>query len=135
MIANAAGGTATVITPAAAWKLMRMHNLRMMLTAAARAQGVRLDDVTLDVLAVLDDAAEAYRPAVGPSGHSGPSADVPTGNLIPTNETATRLQVTDRQVRRLIQQRQLTAVRQSGRLMVDENSIVELLEARVKGAA
>lgn len=131
-IANQAGGTATVITPMAAYRLIRVGRIGDFLRSAAQRDGSALDPVIADALAVLEEAAEMYRPSLVPLVPLVPLG-IPqsalSGKLLTTKQAAERAGVSDRWVRRLVEQGHLSRHGSGRRLLVDEDELLALKSA------
>ncbi len=138
-IANSAGGMAFVLTSSAAWRLTHVHHVPDLVALAARNNGIALDQETLDALAILEAAAEAYRPSsprVVPLVPVGSSATEESCTLLSTKEVAIRLgNCSTRYVTGLVKAKHLVERRQGSKIFVPEDSVLEFLAARARKAS
>lgn len=136
---NSAGGLAVVLTPAAAWRLVKLYNLRALLVLDARRNGVPLDPLVIDALAVLDAGADLYRPDMSATSDR-TSAEHQLGHTwLNTREVAERIGRDVRTVRRLCESHgveapsPLTSRHDGRRLLITEDSVLEYLSDRARG--
>ena len=127
LIANRAGGSATVLTPIAAYRLIRVGRIGDFLRDTATRNGAVLDPITADALEVLEHAAELYRPSLVPLVPLGIPELAATGNLLTTKQAAEKAHWSERWVRRLVEQRHLTRHGSGRRLLVDEDELLQFI--------
>lgn len=130
---NNAGGMAWVFTSRTGWLLHSVHRVGELLRINAASNGLRLDQETLDALALLEAAANAYRPDAPPVPlvPVGSSRREATGKMLTTKELAERLECSDRWARGLTaDEGPLTRYGSRRRIEVDEDEVLEYIATR-----
>ena len=124
-----------IMTPADAWHLINVEQLRAVLLLRARSNCCKLNDHTDRILTALEELARLHRPVGLPvvlEGSCEPHEPmyVTGGRTMNTDAAATVLDVTPKHVRFLLRDGQLSGRHTGKAWAIDPDSVTELIEHR-----